>query len=59
MFKQLAIASAVSVAVVLSMSGCEISINDDSVKGSGKIISETRTAGSLTPLPTTLLLMLT
>ena len=46
MFKKLGIAAAVASTMLLSLSACEISINDDSIKGSGNIITEKREATS-------------
>ena len=46
MFKKLSIAAAVASTMLLSLSACEISINDDSIKGSGNIITEKREAAS-------------
>jgi len=46
MLKRLVMSAAIVMAFGVAVSGCEISINDDSIKGSGKIISENRQASS-------------
>ena len=46
MLKRLVMSTAIVMAFGVVVSGCEISINDDSIKGSGKIINESRQATS-------------